>query len=59
MFHSHTHSLPLPCPYYSLQVDKVMDAAGFSPSDGSALVKSFSGGWKMRVGIAKILLKEP
>lgn len=36
-----------------------MDAAGFAPSDGAALVKSFSGGWKMRVGIAKILLKEP
>lgn len=46
---------------YALEskVDKVMDAAGFSPSDGTALVKSFSGGWKMRVGIAKILLKEP
>jgi ATP-binding cassette subfamily F protein 3 len=41
------------------KVDKVMDAAGFSPADGSLLVKSFSGGWKMRVGIAKILLKEP
>jgi ATPase subunit of ABC transporter with duplicated ATPase domains len=36
-----------------------MDAAGFAPADGLALVKSFSGGWKMRVGIAKILLKEP
>ena len=41
------------------KVDKVMDAAGFTPQDGSAAVSSFSGGWKMRVGIAKILLKEP
>ena len=41
------------------KVDKVMDAAGFTPQDGLALVSSFSGGWKMRVGIAKILLKEP
>ena len=41
------------------KVDKVMDATGFTPLDGQAMVKSFSGGWKMRVGIAKILLKEP
>lgn len=46
---------------YSLdaKVDKIMDATGFSSEDGAALVKSFSGGWKMRIGLAKILLKEP
>jgi ATP-binding cassette, subfamily F, member 3 len=36
-----------------------MDSTGFSPSDGDALVKSFSGGWKMRIGLAKILLRDP
>jgi ATP-binding cassette subfamily F protein 3 len=41
------------------KVDKIMDATGFSVEDGKALVKSFSGGWKMRIGLAKILLKEP
>ena len=32
---------------------------GFSIEDGSALVSSFSGGWKMRIGLAKILLLDP
>ena len=41
------------------KVDKIMDATGFSSEDGASLVKSFSGGWKMRIGLAKILLKEP
>ena len=46
---------------YSLdsKVDKVMDSMGFSVMDQSALVKTFSGGWKMRIGLAKILLKDP
>lgn len=41
------------------KVDRVMDSMGFSSADASALVKSFSGGWKMRIGLAKILLKDP
>jgi ATP-binding cassette, subfamily F, member 3 len=46
---------------YSLdsKVDKVMDSMGFSVMDQTALVKTFSGGWKMRIGLAKILLKDP
>ena len=46
---------------YALEskVDKIMDATGFSVEDGRALVSSFSGGWKMRIGLAKILLKDP
>ena len=46
---------------YALEskVDKIMDATGFSIEDGRALVSSFSGGWKMRIGLAKILLKDP
>ena len=46
---------------YSLEskVLKVMDNMGFSRDDGTALVSSFSGGWKMRIGLAKILLLNP
>lgn len=46
---------------YSLdsKIEKVMDSMGFSTSDASSLVSTFSGGWKMRIGLAKILLKEP
>ena len=46
---------------YALEprVLKVMDSMGFSPEDGCALVSSFSGGWKMRIGLAKILLQDP
>lgn len=41
------------------KVDKIMDQTGFAPEDGHALVSSFSGGWKMRIGLAKILLLDP
>lgn len=41
------------------KVEKIMDSCGFSNADAGALVKSFSGGWKMRIGLAKILLKDP
>lgn len=46
---------------YALEsrVEKVMGAMGFGPDDASSLVSTFSGGWKMRIGLAKILLKEP
>eukprot|EP01038_Epipyxis_sp_PR26KG_P004184 gene4184-5955_t len=46
---------------YSLEskVEKIMDATGFALEDSDALVSSFSGGWKMRIGLAKILLLEP
>lgn len=46
---------------YALEskVDKIMDATGFGGDDGNLPVKSFSGGWKMRIGIAKILLQDP
>lgn len=42
------------------RVDKVMASVGFDPKrDGDAAVGTFSGGWQMRIGIAKILLQEP
>jgi len=41
------------------RVDKVMAAMGFAPTDAELPVSSFSGGWKMRIGLAKTLLQEP
>mmetsp|Transcript_58811 Transcript_58811/g.144154 ORF Transcript_58811/g.144154 Transcript_58811/m.144154 type:complete len:1107 (+) Transcript_58811:64-3384(+) len=41
------------------KVEKIMDLMGFTPEEGDALVASFSGGWKMRIGLGKILLTEP
>ena len=41
------------------KVDKVLGAMGFTPEDAALPVSAFSGGWKMRIGLGKILLKEP
>ena len=38
---------------------KVMDLMGFTDDEGDDLVASFSGGWKMRIGLGKVLLKDP
>jgi ATP-binding cassette subfamily F protein 3 len=38
---------------------KVMDLMGFTDDEGEDLVASFSGGWKMRIGLGKVLLKDP
>lgn len=38
---------------------KIMDLMGFTEDEGDDLVASFSGGWKMRIGLGKVLLKEP
>lgn len=41
------------------RVQKVMDLMGFSPDESKMPVKMFSGGWKMRIGLGKVLLKDP
>lgn len=46
---------------YSLEskIQKIMDSMGFSPDEEDHRVGSFSGGWKMRIGLAKILCTDP
>lgn len=46
---------------YALEsrVKKVMDLMGFTDDEGDDLVASFSGGWKMRIGLGKVLLQDP
>ena len=41
------------------RVTKVMDLMGFVEDEADDLVSSFSGGWKMRLGLGKVLLKDP
>jgi ATP-binding cassette, subfamily F, member 3 len=42
-----------------LKVDKILPDIGFSTTDGDRLVKEYSGGWQMRMGLGKVMLREP
>jgi len=46
---------------YSLeaQVGAVLNGLGFSREDAQRPIEEFSGGWQMRVGLAKLLLQKP
>jgi ATP-binding cassette subfamily F protein 3 len=41
------------------QTERVLKGLGFDPSDFDKKVKEFSGGWQMRIELAKILLQKP
>lgn len=41
------------------RVETVLHGLGFKPSDMGRPCSEFSGGWQMRIALAKLLLKEP
>ncbi|RRN77132.1 ABC-F family ATP-binding cassette domain-containing protein, partial [Pseudoxanthomonas sp. SGD-10] len=44
---------------YDAEIEKVLKGLGFERSDFTRLTSEFSGGWRMRIELAKILLKKP
>lgn len=40
-------------------VDLVLKGLGFQPSDSTRMCSDFSGGWQMRIGLARLLLSRP
>jgi ATP-binding cassette subfamily F protein 3 len=40
-------------------VDTVLKGLGFAPEDSDALCVDFSGGWQMRIALARLLLSKP
>jgi len=44
---------------YDAEIEKVLKGLGFERSDFSRMTSEFSGGWRMRIELAKILLKKP
>ena len=44
---------------YDAEVEKTLLGLGFKREDFNRLTNEFSGGWRMRIELAKILLKEP
>jgi ATP-binding cassette subfamily F protein 3 len=41
------------------RIEKLLPEMGFEAADGDRRVDEFSGGWQMRMGLGKVLLKEP
>ncbi len=44
---------------YQSQIEVTLKGLGFKQSDFTRLTSEFSGGWRMRIELAKILLKKP
>lgn len=44
---------------YEAEVEKVLKGLGFAREDFNRPTSEFSGGWRMRIELAKILLKQP
>ena len=43
----------------NLKIDKILKGLGFNREDYNKSTAEFSGGWRMRIELAKILLKDP
>ena len=43
----------------SAAIERVLQGLGFAASDSERLTEEFSGGWQMRIHLAKLLLMEP
>src|SRR5438067_2987584 len=41
------------------RIGRVLDGLGFAPDDKTKLCGEFSGGWQMRIALAKILVRRP
>jgi ATP-binding cassette subfamily F protein 3 len=41
------------------KIEKILTGLGFNETDLNKMVSSFSGGWRMRIELAKLLLKKP
>ncbi|GAB4421494.1 MAG: ABC-F family ATP-binding cassette domain-containing protein [Bacteroidia bacterium] len=44
---------------YDAEVEKALKGLGFKPADFTRPTSEFSGGWRMRIELAKILLQKP
>ena len=44
---------------YDSEIEKALQGLGFKRSDFTRLTSEFSGGWRMRIELAKILLQKP
>lgn len=44
---------------YTAEVEKALKGLGFKPEDFNKSTSEFSGGWRMRIELAKILLQKP
>jgi ATP-binding cassette subfamily F protein 3 len=41
------------------EIERVLSGLGFAPADSSRSIDEFSGGWQMRIALAKLLLEKP
>ena len=44
---------------YRAEMERTLQGLGFTPADFSRPTKEFSGGWRMRIELAKLLLQRP
>ena len=57
--HLHDRYMLLGGENYEAEIDRTLQGLGFSRDDFDRPTREFSGGWRMRVELAKILLRKP